>query len=829
MADDHRKTRAQLLAELEKARQRIAELEYAPARVGDRESSARKRIGGRELDLTDITKRKKAEQTLLEYVHVIQATKDFMAVLDEQRRYAMVNESLLLSRGLRREEVVGSYIWDVVGRDLYEASLRKPLDLCYQGQGQQIEVEFEFPALGLRALEIKLSPVLDPSGRVARVAAIASDITERKRAEAALKESEVKFRALAETSPMAIMLYQDDCWLYMNPAAERISGYSMEEMQAMPFWGIVHPDFQELVRARGRLRQEGKAAPAYEFKIITKQGEERWVHLTGDTIEIRGHFAGLITIMDITDRKNSEEALRRSEEKYRTILENMDEAYFELDLAGNLTFFNDAMCKNLGYSREELLGMNNRYYTRPELWKRMYETFKNIYLTGEPARIADYEVMAKDGRVIIAEASAHLMRDEKGVPVGFRGLARDMTERKKSEQERQKLQAQLIQAQKMEAVGTLAGGIAHDFNNILQSLKGNIQLWLRKMDESDPGHTYLDRMDTMTDRATDLVRGLLTFSRTSSPQDLKPVDLNLLIAETVEILKRTVPKMFTIHTRLNAKEAWIHGESTQLQQVLMNLVSNARDAMAPKKSGNIWIETANVRVGREERARGLPCGDSIQIKVSDSGAGMGQQTLEHIFEPFFSTKDVGQGTGLGLAMVYGIVQTHEGWIDCASQEGEGSEFTITLPLASAQPKPDQRLAPGGGHAMSRKDQPQQRRKRVLLVDDEAPVREVTREWLEEKDFQVVTAQSGEEALDQVERNRQDFDVLLLDLNMPGMGGEAALKGLLKLNPQLRIIVISGYSSHPVSDDASGTGAAAFLTKPFTLEELSFSINQVLGA
>jgi PAS domain S-box-containing protein len=653
----------------------------------------------------DISERKDAERALLEYAHVVQATKDFMAVLDEERRYAMVNESLLLSRGLRRDEVIGRFIWDVVGRDLYEASLRKPLDLCYQGQGQQIEVEFEFPAQGLRDLEIKLSPVLDSSGRVVRVAAVSSDIS---------------------------------------------------------------------------------------------------------------------------DRKKSEEALRRSEEKYRTILENMDEAYFELDLGGNLTFFNEALRKNLGYSREELLGMNNREYTRPESWKRMFDIFQNIYLTGEPARITDYEVEAKDGRVIVAEASAHLMRDEKGAPVGFRGLARDVTERKKSEQERQQLEAQLIQAQKMEAVGTLAGGIAHDFNNILQSLKGNIQLWLRKMDESDPGHKYLERMNTMTDRATELVRGLLTFSRTSSPQDLKPVDLNLLIAETVEILKRTVPKMITIHTCLNAEMSWIHGESTQLQQVLMNLVSNARDAMAPQESGNIWIESDNVSSGGQEGVKGLPSGDYIRIKVSDSGVGMDQQILEHIFEPFFSTKDVGQGTGLGLAMVYGIVQTHEGWIDCTSQEGVGTEFTILLPLTSTHSRSGQWHASGAGHPTALKGQLQQRPKSVLLVDDEAPVRDVTREWLEEKGFQVSTVKSGEEALDQVERNPQDFDVVLLDLNMPGMGGEAALKVLLRINPQLKIIVVSGYSGHTVSDDPPGTGAAAFLVKPFTLEELSASINQVLG-
>ena len=813
MTPDQGKTREELLAELQRARQRIAELESArPGRAAATQSE-----------------RKQAEQTLLEYVHVIQATKDFMAVLDEERRYTMVNDSLLQSRGLQRSEVIGRHIRDVVGGDIYEAHLRSPLDRCYQGRGEQIEVEFEFASPGTRALEIKLSPVFNENGGVFRVAAVASDITERKMAANALKESEQKFRALAETSPMAIMLYQDDFWIYMNPAAERISGYSRQEMQDMRFWDIVHPDFQDLVKERGRIRQKGDRAPNYEFKIVTKTGQERWMHLTGSNIDFKGSPAGLITIMDITGRKTSEEALRRSEEKYRTILENMDEAYFELDLAGNLTFFNEAMRKNLGYTRDELQGMNNRDYTRPEMWRHMYEIFKKIYRTGEPARISDYEVVAKDGRVIVAEASAHLIRDENGTPIGFRGLARDVTERKKSELERQRLEAQLIQAQKMEAIGTLAGGIAHDFNNILQGLKGNIQLWLRKMDQADPGRKHLDRMNTMTDRATELVRGLLTFSRASSPQELKPVDMNLLIAETVEILKRTVPKMIEIQTRLRAERAWILGEPTQLQQVLMNLVSNARDALVPTETGHIWIQTDNVRITGGKSVRGVAPGDSLQVKISDSGSGMDQQTLEHIFEPFFSTKEVGQGTGLGLAMVYGIVQTHQAWIDCSSQEGVGTEFTITFPLVMSKEKPDEHQRAQAEQTMHRNAFKQERRKRVLLVDDEAPVREVTQEWLEEKGFGVVSVKCGEEALALVEAEVQGFDVVLLDLNMPGMGGEATMKALLKHSPDLKIIVVSGYGGHPLAQDTARSGAAVFLGKPFTMEDLHEVINQVLGS
>lgn len=655
--------------------------------------------------LTDITQRKQAEETLQEYVHVIRATKDFMAVLDEDRRYTMVNDSLLLSRGLERNEVIGSFIWDVVGREVYEASLRAPLDLCYQGQGQQIEVAFAFPSQGERALEIKLSPVHDAEGRVFRVAMVASDITERKK---------------------------------------------------------------------------------------------------------------------------SEDALLRSEEKYRTILENMDEAYFELDLAGNLVFFNEALRRNLGYSREELMGMNNRDYTRPEMWRQMYEIFQKIYVTGQPARINDYEVVAKDGRVIAAEASADLIRDESGAPIGFRGLARDVTERKKSEQERQKLEAQLIQAQKMEAIGTLAGGIAHDFNNILQSLKGNIQLWLRKVEDSDPSRKYLDRMNTMTDRATELVRGLLTFSRTSSPQELKPVDLNLLIAETVEILKRTVPKMIEIHTRLEADRAWIKGESTQLQQVLMNLVSNARDAIHPQETGDIRIQTENLRIDGEQGLNDPPSGEYILIRVADSGSGMDQQTLEHIFEPFFSTKEVGQGTGLGLAMVYGIVQTHQAFIECTSQVGAGTEFTITIPLLQLKEGPGGPAATGTDPDTSSQSALRQSPRRILLVDDEAAVREVTQEWLEEKGFEVTSVKSGEDALAWFEEDHA-FDVVLLDLNMPGMGGEATMKALLKRHPELKIIVVSGYGEHTLTRGRILSGAAAFLTKPFTMEGLLASINQILQA
>ncbi len=384
----------------------------------------------------DITKHKESEEALKEserkYREILETMEEGYYEVDLAGNFVFFNDSLCKIAGYTREEF---------SRLSYKEIYKDPEEVfsVYTRVYNTGEPE---KAAGWSILtkdgnevfvEVSITIRRDNDGEPIGFRGIARDITERKEAEQALQESEGKFRALAESSPTAIMMFQNDYWVYANRAAEEISGYAKEELYEMRFWEIVHPDFQPVVMERGRKRQQGEeVTPSYEFKIVTKQGEERWVSLTGATSYYQGVEAGFVNILDITEHKEAEEALRKSEEKYRTILYTMEEGYYEVDLAGNFTFFNDSLCKLVDYSSEELmrLGYKNIYKNPDEV----FEVYNRVYRTGESEKAVGWPVIAKDGSELFLEVSITLMRDSEGNPTGFRGIVRDITERKQAEE-----------------------------------------------------------------------------------------------------------------------------------------------------------------------------------------------------------------------------------------------------------------------------------------------------------------------------------------------------------------------------------------------------------
>ncbi len=380
--------------------------------------------------------------------------------------------------------------------------------------------------------------------------------------------------------------------------------------------------------------------------------------------------------VEIEQRRETEKALRESEDKYRNILANIQEAYFELDLVGNLTFVNDAACRIIGYSKEDLIGMNNREYSSPETAQQVYNKFNEIYRTGRSVDFTRYTIIDKDKRQHHLGMSASLIKNAEGQPVGFRGVARDNTNRLKAENEKRKLEEQLQHAQRMKAIGTLAGGIAHDFNNMLMAIQGNVSSLLIKTRQDIGLQENLKAIEQCVESGADLTRQLLGFAR-GGKYDVRPIDLNNILQHTAQMFGRT-RKEVTIYQDLT-KQTWaVEADRSQIEQVLMNLYLNASQAMSG--SGSIFLKTTNMICDEEYvRAYGVPSGKYVKVSVKDTGCGMDEEVKRRIFEPFFTTKEMSRGTGLGLASAFGIVKNHNGFIDVESRPDQGTTFNIYLP------------------------------------------------------------------------------------------------------------------------------------------------------
>lgn len=646
------------------------------------------------------------------------------------------------------------------------------------------------------------------------------EITERKQLEVELEDTNKFLKNILDSSSSISIVSTDleQNVLFWNKGAENIFGYKAEEIVGRQKIDILYPDDEtkEIVNEIRSLIVKDKKNMSKEVKEITREGRTLWVNLNlTPSFDERGNVMGILGIgEDITERKKMDEALRESEEKYRTILESIEEGYFEVDLAGNLTFLNDALCKISGYTRDELLGMNNRQYTAPETAKKMYQIFNQVYRTGKLARVMDYEIITKDRSTKILEMSAYLIRGSEGEPIGFRGVVRDVTERKGAEEEKKTLEAQLQYAQRMEALGTLAGGIAHNFNNLLMGIQGNTSLMLLGADSTHPHYENLKRIEKLVDSASKLTKQLLGYAR-KGQYEMKALSVNRVIEETSETFS-TTKKDITVHRELADNLHVVHADQGQIEQVLWNLYVNAADAMSA--GGELFLKTGNVTSrDMKDKPYKVKPGNYVLVMVRDTGTGMDRKTMERIFEPFFTTKGLAKGTGLGLASVYGMVKAHGGYIDVESKKGRGTTFSIYLP-ASEKQIPEKKVTQGKiekGHET------------LLLVDDEEMILEVSREILETLGYTVIQAQGGKEAIDLYRAHKDNVDMVILDMIMPDMGGGETYDQLKAINPELKALLSSGYSIDGQAKEILERGCDGFIQKPFNMKELSGKIREIL--
>ncbi len=521
------------------------------------------------------------------------------------------------------------------------------------------------------------------------------------------------------------------------------------------------------------------------------------------------------TIATCRARRQLEEArirLAESEEQYRALVENSPLAIVVHDAQGRAQMCNPAFERLFMYSQEEIVGEILDELLAPEELTSEAVDLTQRTVAGEIVYATTHR-KRRDGTLVDVEVhGVPLMQDGKLVR-GY-GLYQDITERKRAAEENQRLQEQLLQAQKMESIGTLAGGIAHDFNNLLQGILGYTSLSLQCVDSQSETHRFLQAVFESAERAANLTSQMLAFSRRKEPR-VEPVGISRLVDETVRMLRHMIPTTIEIENRIEPNAWPVEADATQIQQVLVNVCVNARDAMPG--GGTLTLETKNRVISQAEAERhvGVAAGRYVMLTVSDTGIGMTAALRERIFEPFFTTKGVGEGTGLGLAVAYGIVRSHRGRITVYSEPGKGSVFHIYLPAASKEAVVEERtLEPVSGGSET-----------ILVVDDEPVVLDLACDILRVYGYRTLTAHDGEEAIGVYEDRTTEIDLVLLDLTMPKLGGVDCASKLKALNPDVRLIASSGYSAH--AKDMLTDRVNAFVPKPYGPEELARTVRSVL--
>jgi PAS domain S-box-containing protein len=637
---------------------------------------------------------------------------------------------------------------------------------------------------------------------------------QRKRAEEALRASEEQYRRLVEVAPDLIAVHSEGKCIFINQAGLRLLGARRpEDVVGRPMLDFVHPDSRPKVIERVRaMTQLGEAVPVLTERFLRLDGSSVNVEVAATPLLYQNRPAIQVVVHDITERMRAEAALRESEEKFRSFIETTADWVWTTDREGRHTYCNPAVERILGYPPEELVGRQAFTFIHPDDRARVVEQFGALVAEGRGWRDLVIRWLCKDGSTRFLESSAVPIIGADGKVVGYRGVDRDITEHRR-------LEDQLRQAQKMEAVGQLAGGVAHDFNNLLTTILASSELLASGLPADTPHREDVEMIHQAARRASELTRGLLAFSRRQT-LELQAVPLGGLVADFARLARRLVPEDVEVTLEVEAPGAVVRADPGAIEQILMNLVTNARDAMPNGGILRLGVGTATVD---EEYCRtrgwGAP-GHYVVLTVADTGVGMDAKTQQHMFEPFFTTKPVGQGTGLGMAMVYGLVKQHGGFVSVYSELGRGTTVRIYLSPIAAEANAKPSIEAG---------EIQDGKETILLVEDDASLRRTAQRVLEKFGYTVVTATNGLDALNVIRTRRTPADLIISDIVMPHASGPQLLSALREAGASPRILFTSGYAARDVGERGPLSGDVPFLPKPWTIAELLRKVREVLDA
>ncbi len=785
--------RGGVLSELSALRQRVSELEKS-------DLEKRRTIGELREEAGRLNK-------------VVNAARDAIIMIDEKGEICLWSESAVQIFGYTAEEAVGRNLHGLlVPGGLREAYGRRFAEFVSTGSGPVVGKVVELTALRKDGKEIPVEVSVAPvrAGDSWHSVGIVRDVTERKRAEQALRRSEATLKSVFSAAPVGIVVTNGKRTAeWVNDAMTTITGFTVEEQRRMGA-RVFYATPEEYDRV-GRVIVDGierYGIGATDTKWVRKDGEVRDIHLRGAAVDAGDPSSGLVfAAVDITDAKKSEEALQESEAKYRTVVENSLVGVCIIQ-DGVIRFANGRWCEIHGYEYEEVMnGLKVRDLVHPEDRASADEIIRRQQTGGFDDGKNEFRAFRKDGSLITVKVFGRTMI-YRGRPATISTVI-DITRERM-------LENQLLQSQKMEAIGMLAGGVAHDFNNILTAMTGYATLLQMKIGREDSLSPYIDQILSASGKGANLTKSLLAFSR-QQPLSLKPVSLNNILGDTTKLLKRLLTEDVALETIPSPDDIIIMADPTHLDQILFNLTANASDAMPD--GGRLTIETRLVEMDDEIRAtHGVDRpGKYALMTVSDTGKGMDEKTMGRIFEPFFTTKEAGKGTGLGLATVYGIVRQHEGYISVRSRPGSGTTFFIYLPA----------VAKAAHHESPVAEEARRGNETVLVAEDNMSVRHLIRDVLTRYGYRVIEAEDGTRALDEFYRNRGSIDLLLLDSVMPGKNGRAVYDEIHSSGSPTRALFMSGYTRDVVLDKGIEDKTFHFISKPITPVELLRKVREVL--
>ncbi len=634
-----------------------------------------------------------------------------------------------------------------------------------------------------------------------------------------LEQSEEKYRSLFESIRDAILVTDTNrSIISCNPAVTDLFGYGREELKGNDI-KLLCKDENQYADLDASLQQEADEGKAFHVLQYRKksgtcfQGETNFFSFR----DTKGEKVGIIGIIrDITWRLQAGDALRQSEQRFRELFNSISDLIFTQDLEGRLTSVNPAMNKGFGYTEEELLGRRVSDFMDPKYRPAFdSEYLAGIRKSGRSKGVSSF--FRKDGSRIYIEYRSKLVTPNQGTPF-ISGIGQDVSDRILAAKERKRLEAQLRQSQKMESIGTLSGGIAHDFNNMLSIILGHTELAFEKIPEDSPAREFLCEVQTAGMRARDVVRQLLTFSR-KTPEAREPLNLVPIVKECLKLLRSTIAANIDIRPDIDERPAVLEADATQIQQVLINLCSNAADAMS-ETGGILRVSLAFEDLSREtaEFDPDLSAGHFIKITVRDTGEGIAAEHLNRIFDPYFTTKPVNKGTGMGLAMVHGIVKSHGGSIRVSSQPERGSVFEVFFPAVESAPKPGRsafaELPRGTG--------------RILLIEDDPSLAGLNQKRLEKLGYHADSQTDPVEALELFRASPNLYDLVITDMTMPNMTGDQLCREILEIRPDMAIILCTGFSEKISEASAKSLGAAKYLEKPISMGDLAQSVHTLLS-